>query len=43
MLPSMSILIKTHMKDTPTINLRLNINLKSIEIDKEEKDNGNRV
>ena len=39
----MSILIKTHIKDTPPINLRLNINLKTMEINDEERDDGDRV
>ena len=43
MFPRMPILIKTHTKDTPPINLRLNINLKTMEIDKEEQDDRDRV
>ena len=43
MFPRMSILIKKHIKDATTINLRLNMNLKTMEFDKEEQDNGDRV
>ena len=39
----MTILIKTHMKDAPPNILRLNINFKTIEIDNEEQDDGDRV
>ena len=39
----MSILIKTHIKDTLPKNFRLNINLKTTEIDNEEQDDGDRV
>ena len=39
----MSILIKTHTKDTPPKNLRLNVNFKTMEIDNEEPDDRDRV
>ena len=39
----MSISIKTQAKDTLPKNVRLNINVKTMEIDNEEKDDANRV
>ena len=43
MFPHVSILITTHMKDTLPINLRSNINIKTMEIYNEDKDDGDRV
>ena len=43
MFPHRSILIKIHTKDTLPMNSRLKMNLKTIEIDNEEQDDGDRV
>ena len=43
MFSHMSILTKTHTKDSQPINLRLNINLKTIEFDNENHDDRERV